>query len=151
MHVRDRRGVITFTHYSTASFFGQFLFIEKTKRQFRLLERCHLVFSVVLHAACSVIFAASTYVSQRRSFVLILWAYPWYSIFCRLHRVLYKEPSCDSNHTHTRTKDIKGICGTTRIFVVPNQILILLLRQTCINWLHIKIYYLRIKLLKQLQ
>jgi hypothetical protein len=50
-------------------------------------------------------------------------------MICRPHHVLYKEQSCDSNHTHT--KDIKVKCGTTRRFVVPNQILILLLRQTC--------------------
>jgi hypothetical protein len=76
MHARDRQGAVTFTRYSTASFFGHFLFVENIKRQVRLLERCHLLFSVVLHAACSIIFAASTYASQRRSSVLILRAYP---------------------------------------------------------------------------
>jgi len=125
MHACDSQGAVTLTRYSTASVFGHFLFREKTKRQFRLLERCHPVFSVVQDATCSIIFAATTCASQKRSFVLILRTYPWYSMSCRPHRVPYKEESCDSNHTHT--KDIKGICGATRSFVVPNQILILLL------------------------
>ena len=70
MHASDRQSAVTFTCCYTAPVFGHLLFTEKTKRQFRLLERCHLIFSVILQAVCSFIFAASTYASQRRTLLM---------------------------------------------------------------------------------
>lgn len=72
---------------------------------------------------------------------------PLYSIFCRPHHILNKEQRCDSDHTHLRR--------AVRECAVPQDVMQYMTKfwfyhcvRLVVIGLHIKLYYLRTKLVK---